>query len=270
MAEGVAEVEDGPQARFFLVLADDPGLDFHAALDGLGQCGLVLLAQGVDVLLQPGEEGHVGNRPVFDDFGQTCRQLPRGQGGQAVEVAQHQAWLVERADHVLALGVVDGRFAAHAGIDLGQQRGRDLHEGHAAHIAGSGKAGHVANHAAAQGKEHGFAVAAVFQQAVENLVERGPVLERLAIGQHHLPHLGVMPGQCGLQGRRVQRRHRGVGDDDRLRCLGTGGEAGSGLQQAAANENGVGTLTQIDPHAVQNFSHLPCLSFQNKELFALY
>ena len=120
--------------------------------------------------------------------------------------------------------MVDGRFSAHTGIDLRQQRGRNLHKRHAAHIAGGGKAGHVTNHAAAQGKQHGFAVTAVAQQVVKNLVQRGPVLERLAIGQHHLAHLGVVRGQGRLQLGGIQRGHRGVGDYHGLCGLGALGK----------------------------------------------
>ena len=156
--------------------------------------------------------------------------------------------------------MVDRRLATHAGIDLRQQRRRNLHKRHAAHVAGSGKAGHIAHHAAAQGKQHRLAVAAVLQQGIKNQVQRLPILVGLPIGQHHGAHLAVARCQRRLQLPGVQRRHGGVGDDHCLRCLGAGGKRGCGGQQALANVDGIGTLAQINADAVQNFCHSDCPS----------
>ena len=57
---------------------------------------------------------------------------------------------MEGADEVLALRRVDAGLAADRGIDLRQQRGRDLHEVHAAASDRGGKAGEVADDAAAK------------------------------------------------------------------------------------------------------------------------
>jgi hypothetical protein len=55
----------------------------------------------------------------------------------------------------LPSGMIDRGLAAHRGIDLRQQRGRDLDEGHAALVAGGGKAAHVADHPAAERDQGG-------------------------------------------------------------------------------------------------------------------
>ena len=57
---------------------------------------------------------------------------------------------MEGADQVLALRGVDAGLAADRGVDLGEQRGRQLHHAHAAPQDAGGKAGQVADHAAAQ------------------------------------------------------------------------------------------------------------------------
>src|SRR3546814_13659182 len=57
---------------------------------------------------------------------------------------------MEGADQVLALRCVDAGLAADRAVDLGQQAGRDLHEVEAAQGDSGGKAGEVADHAAAQ------------------------------------------------------------------------------------------------------------------------
>src|SRR5207245_10598087 len=66
MAEGMAEVEDGAQPAFALVLADDGGLDLARALDRVRQRGLVARHQRTNVLFDPVEEGRVGDRPILD------------------------------------------------------------------------------------------------------------------------------------------------------------------------------------------------------------
>ena len=92
--------------------------------------------------------------------------------------------------------MVDGRFAAHRRIDLRQQRGRHLHKRHTAHIAGSGEARHVTDHAAAQGEQHGLAVAAVLQQGVEDQVQGLPVFVLFAVWQRHRVHDWIALLQC--------------------------------------------------------------------------
>ena len=71
------------------------------------------------------------------------------QRGQHLGVAQHGGRLPERADEVLALGQVDPGLAADGRVDLAQQRGGHVHDGHAPVVDGGGEPGHVGDHAAA-------------------------------------------------------------------------------------------------------------------------
>ena len=57
---------------------------------------------------------------------------------------------MEGADEVLAVARVDAGLAADRGIDLREERGRHLHEAHAAAHDGGGEAREVADHAAAE------------------------------------------------------------------------------------------------------------------------
>lgn len=54
----------------------------------------------------------------LDNLAYARRQLPVRERGQRVRVAQHAAWLVERANHVLAKRVVHARLATHAAVHL--------------------------------------------------------------------------------------------------------------------------------------------------------
>ena len=146
--------------------------------------------------------------------------------------------------------MVDGGFAADRRIDLRQQRGGHLHKRHAAHIAGGGKAGHVANHPAAQRKQHRFAIAPVAQQGVKNQVEGLPVFVLFAIGQHHGVNKGIFRRQRAAQSLGVQRCHGGVGDDQRRRRFGQRGVGGRVAQQAGANHDGVTALAQVNGDGV--------------------
>ena len=60
---------------------------------------------------------------------------------------------MEGADQVLAVRRIDAGLAADRGIDLGEERGRDLDEVDAAAQDRGGKAGEVADDAAAEGDD---------------------------------------------------------------------------------------------------------------------
>eukprot|EP01022_Parablepharisma_sp_SALTPOND_P033114 TRINITY_DN881_c1_g1_i23.p1 TRINITY_DN881_c1_g1~~TRINITY_DN881_c1_g1_i23.p1 ORF type:complete len:1292 (+),score=465.19 TRINITY_DN881_c1_g1_i23:16524-20399(+) len=246
VAEGVAEVEDGAQAAFALVLADHVGLDFAGALDRVGQGGVILGDQQLDVGFDPVEEGRIDDGAVLDHFGDAGREFARGQRMQRGGVGDDCLRLVEGADHVLAQRVVDAGLAADRRIHLRQQGGGHLHEGHAAHIGGCGKAGQVADHATAQGHQGGLAVALVGQQAIEDRHQAGPVLFFLAIGQHDLGDLlaGLTQGAADLL--QVQRANLVVGDDGDTLAGHVARQQAGIVQQAATDVDGVAALAQVD------------------------
>ena len=246
MAKGVAEIQNGAQAVVALVLRHHPGLDLATAFDGVGQRTGVARHQGTDVGLNPVQKRQVGNRAVFDDFGQPGADFALCQGVNGVQIAHHQQRLVKRADHVLAHWVVDGGFAADRRVHLRQQRGGHLHKGHAAHVAGSSKAGHVADHPATEREQYGFAVAAVAEQAVKNQVQGFPGFVRFTVRQRHQVDGLEAALQSRLQALCVQRGHRDVGHDQ----CGVGrrqrGVAGGIAEQPRRNQDRVAALVQSD------------------------
>ena len=250
VAKGVAEVEDGAQAGFALVARDDAGLDLAASLHGVREGGGVAGAQLLHVAFEPGEELHVGDGAVLDNFGQPGGQLARGQGAQRAEVAHDGARLVEGANEVLALRMVDGGFAAHGRVHLRQQRGGHLHEADAAHVARGGKASHVAHDAAAERVNHALAVGAGLHQGVEDEGERVLRLVLLAVGQRNGAHAQVALRQLRRQPRGVERLHRRVGDDERLRALRHVLPHGGSAQQPLADEDGIAAFAQRNVHAL--------------------
>ena len=182
MAKCVAKIQDGTQARFLFVLPNHPCLDLAATPNGVCKRAAVTAEQGIHGGLEPCEELHVRNRPVFDDLRQTGAELARRQRIKRRKVTHHQKGLVKGPDHVLAQRVVDGRLASHRRVHLGQQCGGHLHERHATHVCCSRKPRHITDHAPTQGKKHRLAVASVFQQCVKNQIEGLPGLVLFAVG----------------------------------------------------------------------------------------
>ena len=97
------------------------------------------------------EEVAAGDHAVFHHLVEPRAELAPRQRGQRQRVGHDQHRLVERADQVLAERVVDADLAADRAVHLRQQRRRHVHEGDAAQEARRGKAGRVADDAAADG-----------------------------------------------------------------------------------------------------------------------
>ena len=68
-----AQVQQGADAAFTLVLRHDVGFHGTAAAYGLGQYGFVLGAQRAHILLQPVDKTGITQQAVFDHFRQTGR-----------------------------------------------------------------------------------------------------------------------------------------------------------------------------------------------------
>ena len=128
VADGVAEIQDGPQAALGLVLPNHLRLDLAAAGHDRRQRARVAAQQLRQVALQPLEQPGVVDDAVFDHFGEAGAILAHGQRGERVQVAQHQPRLVERPDEVLARLQVQADLAADGAVHLGEQRRRHLHE----------------------------------------------------------------------------------------------------------------------------------------------
>ena len=161
----------------------------------------------------------VADRAVLDHFGEPGAQLAVGQRRQAIGVDQHGARLVERADHVLAERMVDAGLAADRRVDLREQRGRHLHERHAALVDRGGEARRCrrrrrrrARSASSSARRAARAAASGDRRSV------AAVLVRLAVGQQHDVDVHAALAQRRLQRREMMRGDDGVGDDHRARA----------------------------------------------------
>ena len=161
--------------------------------------------QGVHVGVNPIKKCHVSDRAVFDNFGQSSTEFAIWQSFQNTQIAHYPLRLVKRANHVLAHGVIDGRFAAHGRIDLRQQRCGHLNKGHASHETGGSKARHIADNTTAQCKQNCFAIASTTEQGVKNKVQCDPIFVCLAIWQLNTVYVFVMARQRETQGGFIKR-----------------------------------------------------------------
>jgi hypothetical protein len=89
---------------------------------------------------------------------------------------------VEGADEVLALREVDGGLAPDGGVDLAEQRRRDLQDGDAPVPGGGGEPGEVADHAAAEADDEVLAGERRLGARLPQLAEHAGGLGRLAVG----------------------------------------------------------------------------------------
>ncbi len=213
VTKSVAQIQQGALAAFALVRRDHFGLVLATARDRILQRGGIACQQPVDVLLQPFEEGQVADQAILDDLGHACRQLLVRQGVQRGCIGQHQLRLVECAYHVLAERMIDTGLAAHRRIHLCQQRGRYLDERHTAQVSRGRIAGHIADHAAAQGDQWRTALATILEQRVIDQVQRIGIFIRFSIGQND-SHAADADGlQSVLEFLKIQRGDRGIGND---------------------------------------------------------
>ncbi len=123
---------------------------------------------------------------------------------------------MEGADQVLAERGVDAGLAADRAVDLGQQTRRDLHEIDAAQQGRRGKAGQIADDAAAQGDEHRAALDAATEHPFGEPPEMLEVLGFLAGRQDHARLCDPGGGEAGAQRLEIMRGDIFVGDDDHL------------------------------------------------------
>ena len=209
---GAAALKGDEAALIRIVAHHDLRLDLAGAVDRKAQSLDRPAQQRVDVRFDPVEKIRIADQAVFDDLGQAGAQIPVRQALQQVGIGDHRPRLMKRADHVLA---------AHGGVHMRQQRGRHLHQVHAALIAGGDEARQIAYHTAAERHHHGVTPDAIGNQHVEYTARRGQRLVLLAIGQDDFRCRGLL--QRLLERIRVQPRDHRVTDQHHvaareLRC----------------------------------------------------
>ena len=112
VADGVAEIEDLAQPRFFFILFDDGFFDLQRADDDFVDiCGDIPGFKQLKQLFIRGQRH-------FDGLCQTVGNLAGRQRPEQIRVDQDFFRLIKSADDVFHAAKVNGRFAADGGVDL--------------------------------------------------------------------------------------------------------------------------------------------------------
>jgi len=205
--------------------------------------------QVLPVRLQPGEEGGVAEQAVFGDLGIAGAELALGQRIEQGGIGDHHDRLVEGADQILALARIDAGLAADRGVDLRQQGGRHLHEVESAPHAGRGKAGKVADHAAAEGDDEIAALDARRDDRLAYRLEGGVALGALAFRHHDARAFDARGFERGLAGGKMMAGDGLISDERNTRPRPQRLDArAQAREQAAADHDVVGALGQCDLH----------------------
>ena len=146
------------------------GAQFGTLRVMIGSSGATLQAGDAAV-----EEG------VLDHLGPAGALLAVGEGAQQVRIDHDQLRLEEGPDQVLAGREVDAGLPADAAIDHRQQRGRHLHQRHAAQVGRGDEAGEVADHPAAERDDRLAALGALARQPGIEFARAGQRLALLAV-----------------------------------------------------------------------------------------
>ncbi len=119
---------------------------------------------------------------------------------------------MEGPDEVLAVARVDSGLAAHGGIHLRQERGRHLHEAHAATQDRGGEPRQIADHAPAQRQDDVAPLAALVEQPFHRLRQPGPAFRGFPRFQQQRG--GLHARHPVAQTRQMQLRHPSLRDDE--------------------------------------------------------
>ena len=158
MADGVAEIENHPQPGFFFVQTDDLGLHANGCGDNLFERLWIAPVNERSIGFDEAKEAGVPDESGLDALVKPSAQLSLGKGAQQIDVREDGARMVKRTHKVLARAQIYPGLAPDGGIDLSEQRGGYLHVVDAPHVDGGKKAAHIANDAAAKGKQQRRAV----------------------------------------------------------------------------------------------------------------
>jgi hypothetical protein len=225
---------------------DDRGFDRDGGGDDRGEGVEVAGDEARSVASNAVEQGRIGERGVFDGFGEAGAGLAGGQGGEVGGVDEDPAGLVKGTDEVLAVGQVDAGLAADAAVDLREHGGGHERPGQAAEQGGGDESGDVADDAAAERDDGGVAVDAGGEGGLIKGVHGGEGFVVFAGRNREQVHGDGAVAQGGDERGGVQGGDGLVGDDDDAAGRGEGG--------GALDELGQGVAAEVDRAGARRFA----------------
>lgn len=184
MGKGMSKVENSPAAFFSFVGTHNICFHLYGAFDRRRHCFAIAPGQDrFEVRFEVPDEVGVSDEGVFHDLGHAACILVHRKRVEGGRVGTDQKGLVKCANQIFPCSVVDGRLASHGRVDLSEEGGGQVHEGHAAQESGRGKAGQVSNDTAPQREDGRLAINAPGQGFVVDRLEMSGRFCRLARGQ---------------------------------------------------------------------------------------
>ena len=127
MAESVPKIEQRALSLLRFVGDDDARLGCATDRDRFG-ARRSAREYVAPIRLQKLEKAAVVDEPILDDLSEAGAEIALAQGIETSGVGQHQRRLMKGADEVFSVPRIDSRLAAHARVDLSEQRRRDLNQ----------------------------------------------------------------------------------------------------------------------------------------------
>ena len=156
--------------------------------------------------------------PYLMTSARPARNSRSGKVRKRVEIAQHQPRLIKRADEIFAGLQIDADLAADGAVHLRQQRRRHLHKRDAAQIRCRDKPRQIADHAAAERDDEGFAFEPVRREQVVAGLNGFQTFGRFARRNHNQRRRKACRGE-GIESRFGKpSADVGVGDDGATRA----------------------------------------------------
>ena len=220
MADCVPPIKDRAETAFFWVERHDFGLDCHGATHDFVEHVVLAALDHLNPLLADLKEGSIPNGSRFDDFGNTCLELPLrplwvapAEPVQEAHVHEDYCRLVKCPDEVFAVVSVHSRFAADRCVHHGQEGCGQLDKGHTPHEGGRDVARQVADDAAAKCDAARVPVHLVLEHKILDLLLDAAVFGGLSRRKDHVEERLARGLELGEELLAVEREHILVGDE---------------------------------------------------------
>ena len=209
----MAEVEHRPDARFALVLLDNPRLEAAALRDYMREYVRSQASDFRGVVLDEAKQSCIADCGGLDDLGHAVVEVARRQRSQRLRVRQDRDGLMERPEQVFPFPEVDAGLAADARIHLRDKGGWYLNVVHPSHVGGGQEAGDIADHPSAECRDDVPPLHSCTEQPPRERFNRPEGLAALTGGYCEGFHLQPLARQRPADARAVKPRDVSVGDD---------------------------------------------------------
>src|SRR5580692_6164600 len=188
VSDRVAEIEHLPQPTLTFVGTNHRRLQAHGIGNYFFHHNRVAIQNRAAPVFEKLEQSWISNDAALQRLVKSGTILARRQRLQNVGINQHRARLMKSSEKILSRRKVDAGLSADRRIHLRQHGRWHLNDIHTAHVDGSQKPGHIADHAAAERNQGYATICALRYQFLCQLLQGCKTFRTLAI--RHFEELG--------------------------------------------------------------------------------